>query len=75
MGKTWLAEQQDLPSRICICKHSSAFIKGVKCALSCLGICDDFMAEPFHRFRAEHREQIESHLADFGVSPGQRVPQ
>ena len=56
-------------------KHSSAFIKGVKCALSCLGICDDFMAEPFHRFRAEHREQIESHLADFGVSPDQPIPQ
>jgi dihydrodipicolinate synthase/N-acetylneuraminate lyase len=33
-------------------KYSSSIIKGIKCALSCLGICDDFMAEPFHRFRA-----------------------
>jgi dihydrodipicolinate synthase/N-acetylneuraminate lyase len=33
-------------------KHSSTIIKGIKCALACLGICDDFMAEPFHRFRA-----------------------
>ena len=33
-------------------KHSSSIIKGIKCALACLGVCDDFMAEPFHRFRA-----------------------
>ena len=25
-------------------KHSSSIIKGIKCALNCLGICDDFMA-------------------------------
>ncbi len=39
-------------------QHSSAVIKGIKCALSCLGICDDFMAEPFHRFRDPERERI-----------------
>ena len=39
-------------------RHPSAFIKGIKCALSCLGICDDFMAEPFHRFRAGERELV-----------------
>ena len=33
-------------------RHGSSVIKGIKCALSLLGICDDFMAEPFHRFRA-----------------------
>lgn len=43
-------------------KHSSSIIKGIKCALSCLGICDDFMAEPFHRFRAEERKLVESRL-------------
>jgi len=52
-------------------KHRSAFIKGLKCALSCLGICDDFMAEPFRRFHPAHRQQIEQHLADLGVSPNQ----
>ncbi len=39
-------------------KHPSAIIKGIKCGLSCLGICDDFMAEPFHRFRAAERELV-----------------
>lgn len=53
-------------------KHSSAFIKGLKCSLSCLGVCDDFMAEPFHRFRPTQREQIERYLAELGVSPGQK---
>ena len=42
--------------------HSSAIIKGLKCALSCLGICDDFMAEPFHRFHTPERNQVEAIL-------------
>jgi dihydrodipicolinate synthase/N-acetylneuraminate lyase len=40
-------------------RHSSAIIKGLKCALSISGVCDDFMAEPFHRFRDEERRRIE----------------
>ena len=43
--------------------HWSSFIKGLKCALSCLGICDDAMAEPFQRFRPAQREKIMAHLA------------
>jgi 4-hydroxy-tetrahydrodipicolinate synthase len=49
-------------------QHGSAFIKGLKCALSCLAICDDFMAEPFQRFRPEHRDRIEGYLAEFGAT-------
>jgi 4-hydroxy-tetrahydrodipicolinate synthase len=49
-------------------QHGSAFIKGLKCALSCLGICDDFMAEPFHRFRPLQRERIAGYLAELGAS-------
>lgn len=45
-------------------KYSSSIIKGIKCALSCQGICDDFMAEPFHRFRAGEREQLRVRLSD-----------
>ena len=48
-------------------QHGSAFIKGLKCALSCLAICEDYMAEPFLRFRPEHREKIQKHLADIGL--------
>ncbi|MBX7209290.1 MAG: dihydrodipicolinate synthase family protein [Verrucomicrobiaceae bacterium] len=45
-------------------RHSSAIIKGLKCALSIEGVCDDFMAEPFHRFRDEQRRRIEQVLAE-----------
>jgi len=45
-------------------KHSSSIIKGIKCALACLGICNDFMAEPFHRFRDAERELLQSRLKE-----------
>jgi dihydrodipicolinate synthase/N-acetylneuraminate lyase len=45
-------------------KHSSSIIKGIKCALACLGICNDFMAEPFHRFRADERALVQSRLKE-----------
>lgn len=50
--------------------HSSSIIKGIKCALSCLGVCDDFMGEPFHRFHPPQRQLIESRLADLRNDPG-----
>lgn len=43
-------------------KHPSAIVKGIKCAASCLGLCSDFMAEPFHRFRAAERQRVEAAL-------------
>lgn len=43
-------------------KYSSSVIKGIKCVLSCMGICNDFMAEPFHRFRADERELVRDRL-------------
>jgi dihydrodipicolinate synthase/N-acetylneuraminate lyase len=45
-------------------RHPSSLIKGIKCALNCLGVCSDFMAEPFHRFRAEQRAIVEQRLAE-----------
>jgi dihydrodipicolinate synthase/N-acetylneuraminate lyase len=45
-------------------RHPSSIIKGIKCALACQGICDDFMAEPFHRFRAEERARVERCLPE-----------
>jgi dihydrodipicolinate synthase/N-acetylneuraminate lyase len=44
--------------------HASSVIKGIKCALACLGVCDDFMAEPFHRFRAEERARVQRQLPE-----------
>lgn len=43
-------------------RHPSSVIKGIKCALSLLGICDDFMAEPFRRFRPPERDRVRSAL-------------
>ena len=48
--------------------HGSSVIKGIKCALACLGICDDFMAEPFHRFRSEQRAEVQGHLEALGIT-------
>ena len=49
-------------------RHSSSIIKGIKCALACLGVCNDFMAEPFHRFRAEERALVEGRLKEIEIS-------
>jgi 4-hydroxy-tetrahydrodipicolinate synthase len=48
-------------------KYSSSIIKGIKCALACQGICDDFMAEPFHRFRAEERNLVQTRLKEISA--------
>jgi 4-hydroxy-tetrahydrodipicolinate synthase len=39
-------------------------LKGLKCALSCLGICSDIMAEPFHRLGDTDRDLIGKHLEE-----------
>ena len=39
-------------------QHGSSYLKGLKCALSILGICDDFVAMPFHKFNAPERERV-----------------
>ena len=58
----------DLASRIyTVGKHKSAIIKGIKCSLSLLGICNDAMAEPFHRFKEPERQQIREHLLALGL--------
>jgi dihydrodipicolinate synthase/N-acetylneuraminate lyase len=43
-------------------KYASRHIKATKCALSLLNICSDFMAEPFHRFKAPERCRVEAIL-------------
>ena len=47
--------------------YGSSVIKGIKCSLALMGICDDFLAEPFHRFRDVERDAIRKHLTDLGV--------
>ena len=50
-------------------RYQSSYLKGLKCALSCVGICGDFMAEPFHRFRHEEHERIEQYVKELGIKP------
>jgi dihydrodipicolinate synthase/N-acetylneuraminate lyase len=45
-------------------KYASRHIKATKCGLSLMGICDDFMAEPFNRFLAPERERVADILKD-----------
>ena len=49
-------------------KYGSSYLKGVKCVLSLLGICDDFMAAPFRKFRTEERAKVKEILYQMGVS-------
>ena len=48
-------------------KYESSFLKGLKCALSCIGICSDFLAEPFHRFRRPERKVVRRHVEELGI--------
>ncbi|HUX59513.1 MAG TPA: dihydrodipicolinate synthase family protein [Bacteroidales bacterium] len=44
--------------------YGSSYLKGLKCALSVMGFCNDFMAEPFHRFKEPERMKISQLLED-----------
>jgi len=48
-------------------KYESSYLKGIKCALSCMGICSDFLAEPFHRFRRAERNVIHRNVKRLGI--------
>ncbi len=54
-------------------QHASAVIKGMKCACSLLGICDDLMAEPFEKFRAPERAKILAVLESLGLMPAEKT--
>ena len=45
-------------------RYGSSYLKGLKCALSLMGICSDFLADPFHKFKEEERTKIKQALID-----------
>ncbi|QDH78245.1 dihydrodipicolinate synthase family protein [Echinicola soli] len=45
-------------------QFGSSYLKGIKGALSLLGICSDYMASPLHRFREKEREVLAAQLKD-----------
>lgn len=61
-------ELHDMVMEVCatiyeVGSYASSGIKGIKCALACLGICNDFMADPFSRFRERERKLISDEVA------------
>jgi 4-hydroxy-tetrahydrodipicolinate synthase len=44
--------------------YGSSYLKGMKCALSVMGICSDFMAEPFTRFDETEKSRIKKLLEE-----------
>jgi 4-hydroxy-tetrahydrodipicolinate synthase len=47
--------------------HASTVVKGMKCALALLGICDDLMTDPFRRYDEPEREKIRAVLREVGL--------
>lgn len=46
-------------------KYTSRFVKGTKCGLSVMGVCNDHMAPPLHKFSPAERKQIEEYMERF----------
>lgn len=46
--------------------YGLAMVKGAKCALSIMGICDDVVAEPFHKHGPKERAIVEDYLRKMG---------
>jgi len=41
---------------------SSRYLKGTKCVLSLMGICNDYLAPPLQRFNSDERKQIKAYI-------------
>jgi len=46
-------------------KTSSRFTKGINCALSVMGICNDYVAFPLRRFEGDDKKKIEQYILEF----------
>ncbi|MDN3594871.1 dihydrodipicolinate synthase family protein [Zunongwangia endophytica] len=43
-------------------RFGSSYLKGLKCALGLLGICNDYMSAPLHRFKKEEKDRLALNL-------------
>jgi dihydrodipicolinate synthase/N-acetylneuraminate lyase len=48
--------------------YGLGYLAGLKCALSCMEICKDGLAEPFQSFDAEKRDVIRRHVKELGMT-------
>jgi len=44
-------------------QYESRITKGIKCALSVMGVCDDYMAMPLRRLDSEGRDKINTYIS------------
>jgi dihydrodipicolinate synthase/N-acetylneuraminate lyase len=49
-------------------RFGSSYLKGLKCALSLMGICSDYLADPFHHFEEAEREKIRKSLEGLNLN-------
>lgn len=55
-------------------QYGSSYLKGLKCALSILGVInDDFVASPFYKFQAPEREKIRQALERLPIENGKLI--
>jgi dihydrodipicolinate synthase/N-acetylneuraminate lyase len=45
----------------------SSYLRGLKCALNCLGLCANVLAEPYQPFGPSERDTIRQRLTDLGM--------
>jgi 4-hydroxy-tetrahydrodipicolinate synthase len=48
-------------------RFASSYIKGLKTSLNILGVCSDYMVEPFHKFEEKERNIVYEKLMELGV--------
>jgi dihydrodipicolinate synthase/N-acetylneuraminate lyase len=50
-----------------VAAEDSGYLRGLKCAVSLMGVCGDFMAEPFQAFGPLERAEVRRHLVAAGL--------
>lgn len=45
-------------------QFGSSYLKGLKCALSLMGICNDYMSSPLHKFKKEEKNRLAVNLKE-----------
>lgn len=60
-------EVMEISGKIYTVGSYSSYLRGLKCALSCMGICSDTLGEPFQPFGAEDRKVIQQRVEELGL--------
>ena len=48
-----------------VSSNSSKYIRGLKCVLATMGICNDYAALPLSKYEGEDQKKIEEYVAHF----------